>query len=324
MAALAPEFAAIAPLLPEEHVGTVTAIQAISMGLSGAGVYAVSSTRGELVLRVQREGGEASHWTQQLRVLRRAAARGVAPALVHVDEAARAIVSTRVAGVHLAAALTDPGQRGAVFASVVAQLRALHALDVAGIEERDPLVYARDRLATQRVRPGFPAWAAALEPIFDAIEVTLARDPRRVLSHNDLNPGNVVWDGARAWLVDWEVAGVTHPFYDLAALAMFLQLGDAAAHGLLAQHEQTPIDDEARATFAALRRLAALLCGLTFASLVPDLGLLPASAPTLSACYAELRSGTLDLQDPRGRGAFALALIQLGMDGGAIRSTPRA
>ena len=327
MSALIPEFAAIAALLPEEHVGTVTAIQPISMGASGAGVYAVSTTRGELVLRVHPEGGDASHWTQQLSVLRRAAERGVAPALVYVDEAARAIVSTRVegvAGMPLAAALADPGQRGAVLASVVDQLRALHALDPAGVEERDPLAYARGQHATQRARPGFPAWAAALDPIFDAIEGTLARDPRRVVSHNDLNPGNILWDGARAWLVDWAVAGLAHPFYDLAVLAMFLQLDDATAHGLLAQYEQRPIVDGARATFAALRRLAALLCGLTFASLVPDLGLLPASAPTLAAFYAEMRAGTLDLQDPRGRGAFALALLHLGTGGGAAQSPPSA
>jgi aminoglycoside phosphotransferase (APT) family kinase protein len=248
-------------------------------------------------------------------VLRRAAERGVAPALVHVNAAARAIVSTRVAGVPLAAALGDPGQRGAAIASLVTQLRALHALDAGGVEERDPLVYARAQYATQRLRPGFPAWAAALDPIFDAIEVTLARDPRRVVSHNDVNPGNVLWDGTRAWLVDWEVAGLAHPFYDLAVLAMFLQLDDATAHGLLAHYEQRPIVDDARATLAALRRLAALLCGLTLMSLVPELGLLPTSAPTLAELYAQLRSGALDLQDPRGRAAFALALLQVGMGG---------
>lgn len=62
----------------------------------------------------------------------------------------------------------------------------------------------------------------------------------------------------------------------------------------------------------------ALLCGLTFASMVPDLALLPASAPTLSAFYADLRAGRLDLQDPRGRGAFALALLRIGTGAGAL------
>jgi aminoglycoside phosphotransferase (APT) family kinase protein len=322
MSAPVSELAAIAHLLPEEHVGTVTAVQPISVGLSGAGVYAVSSGRGELVLRVSAESADASLWTQQLRVLRRAAERGVAPAILHVDAAARAIVSARVQGMPLAAVLADPGRRDAAIASVLVQLRALHTIDAAGVEERDALAYARDAHAAQRARPGFPAWAAELEPIFDAIEATLARDPRRVVSHNDLNPGNVLWDGARVWLVDWEVAGLAHPFHDLATLAMFLQLGDAAARGLLALLEQRPIDDGAWATFAALRRLVALLCGLVFASMVPDLRLLPASAPTLAAFYTELRAGTLDLQDPRGRAAFALALLQLGTAGGSAPSAP--
>jgi len=306
------ELAAIAHLLPEERVGTVTAVRPISMGLSGAGVYAVTSTRGELVLRVSSARSDSPDWTQQLLVLRRAAEGGVAPAIVHVDEAARAVVSVRAAGVPLAAALADPGQRGAAITGVVAQLRALHALDQGGITERDAVAYARGAYAAQRVRPGYPAWAGALELLLDAIEAALSRDPRRVVSHNDLNPGNILWDGARAWLVDWEVAGLMHPFYDLAALAMFLRLDDATAEALLAQQEQRPIDGDARATFAALRRLAALLCGLIFVSMVPDLGLLPESPPTLSAFYAELGAGTLDLQEPRGRAAFGLALLRLG------------
>ncbi|MDP9148947.1 MAG: aminoglycoside phosphotransferase family protein [Myxococcota bacterium] len=312
MVLVASEMALLAHLLPEEHVGVVSVVELIAVGLSGARVYAVSSTRGELVLRVNAGGANAARWAQQLRVLRRAAAHGIAPAIVHVDDTARAIVSTRAPGVPLVAGLMDPGQRSAAIASVVDQLRALHAIDVIGIEERDPLVHAYEHAAAQRRRPGFPAWAAALDPVFDSIATTLARDPRRVVSHNDLNPANVLWDGARAWLVDWEVAGLAHPFYDLAVLAMFLQLDDAAALGLLARQEQRPVDDVMRATFAALRRLAALFCGLVFASLVPDLNLLPASGPSLSEFYAGLRAGRLDLRDPGARAAFALALLRLG------------
>lgn len=316
MASLPHEFSAIADLLPEDRVGSITAIAPITTGLSGAAVYAVSSTRGELVLRVTPERGDASYWTQQLHVLRLAAERGVAPPIVHVDEARRAIVSVRVAGVPLAAALGDPKQRGPAIASIVGQLRVLHALDPARVVERDPMSHARSHYASQRARPGFPTWAAGLGEVLDAIDATLARDPRRVVGHNDLNPGNVLWDGARAWLVDWEVAGLAHPFYDLAVLAMFLLLDDSAAHGLLAQQEARAIDDGERATFAALRRLAAIQCGLAFATTVPDLDVLPASARTLPEIYAELRAGTLDLQGLPGRGAFALALLRQGVQGG--------
>jgi aminoglycoside phosphotransferase (APT) family kinase protein len=292
-------------------VGPVTAIRPITMGLSGAAVYAVTSERGELVLRVQPERGD---WAHQLRLLRRVAEAGVAPPIVHVDEEARAIVSVRIAGVPLAAGLADPAQRGAVVASVVAQLRALHALDGTGVTPADPVGFARAQFAAQRPRPGFPTWAQGLEPHFASVEATLARDPRRVVSHNDMNPGNILWDGARAWFVDWEVAGKNHPFYDLAAFALFLRLDDAAAHGLLLAQEQRPIDDDARATFAELRRLAALLCGLAFLSLVPDLAVSPEDAPTLASFYADLRAGKLALHDPRGRAAFGVALLGAGLE----------
>lgn len=320
MSPLASEFAALAPLLPEARVGAVSAIQPISMGLSGSGVYAVTSTRGELVLRVQPERHDDTLWTQQLAVLRRASAHGVAPEIIHVDEAARAIVSRRVAGVPMPAALAEPKQRGPVITSVVEQVRTLHGLDGSGLAVRDPLPFCRDKLASQGPRPGFPAWALASEEVFAAAEARLTRDPRRVLSHNDLNPGNVLWDGTRAWLVDWEVTGLSHPFYDLAVLAVFLQMDDTSAHGLLAMQEQRPIDDDERATFATLRRLAALLCGLTFLSLVPDLGVLPAAAPTLAEFYAALRAGQLDLQAPSGQGAFAVALLRVGL----AETTPRS
>jgi aminoglycoside phosphotransferase (APT) family kinase protein len=178
---------------------------------------------------------------------------------------------------------------------------------------RDPVPFCREKLASQRTRPGLPAWVLASEDVVAAAEARLAHDPRRVLGHNDLNPGNVLWDGTRAWLVDWEVTGLAHPFYDLAVLTLFVPMDDASAHGLLALQEQRPVDDDARATFAALRRLAAVLCGLTFLSLVPDLAVLPAAAPTLPEFYAALRTGQLDLQTPAGQGAFGLALLRVAL-----------
>src|SRR5262245_52789131 len=99
------------PLLPEDRVGLVESIEPITMGLSGAGVYAVTTSRGAYVLRVQGPQVDVSYFAQHLLVLRRAADAGVAPAVVHVDEGARAVVSVRVSGVPMAVALADPARR---------------------------------------------------------------------------------------------------------------------------------------------------------------------------------------------------------------------
>jgi aminoglycoside phosphotransferase (APT) family kinase protein len=291
----------------------VESIEPITFGLSGASVHAITTSRGSYVLRVQARHLDERHFAQQVRVLQRAVAAGVAPAIVHVDEAARAVVSTRVHGRPLAAALADPAERPAVLASVVERLRALHAIDPSDVDERDPIPITRAAWSAAKDRRGAPGWAASIDTAVDAIAATLADDRRRVVSHNDVNPGNILWDGARAWLVDWDVTGLGHPYYDLATLALFLRLPDAVALDLAAHHDGAPLDDRSRASFRALRSLTGLLCGLTFLGLVDDLGVLPAEtradAPTLGRVYEAMRAGELDLQSPIGRASMGLALL---------------
>src|SRR3569623_2917543 len=124
--------AALVPLLsrlPEDRVGTIERIEPLTMGLSGAGVYAVTATRGAFVMRVQSSTGDPAAFARQVRLLRSVADAGIAPAVVHVDEAAQAVLSARVMGHPLGAALAVPAQGPRALASVVDGLRALHALD---------------------------------------------------------------------------------------------------------------------------------------------------------------------------------------------------
>jgi len=313
MPALPAQLAPLLAHLPEDRVGAVAGIEPITMGLSGAGVYAVTAARGEFVLRVQAAGGDQAIFARQVRLLRRVAEAGIAPAVIHVDETAQAVLSMRIPGRPLGAALGDPAQRPRAVASVIDGLRALHALEPADVVPSDPVGFARAAWQAQRTRPGFPSWAAALEPILQAATAVLARAPHRVVSHNDVNPGNILWDGARAWLVDWEVAGLNHAHYDLAVFAMFLRLDDDSAFGLVERHDGAPPDDQARATFKALRQLAAALCGLTVLGTVGDLSVRPsparADALSLGDCYAAMRTGQFDVRTPRDRASFGLALL---------------
>jgi hypothetical protein len=103
-------------------------------------------------------------------------------------------------------------------------------------------------------------------------------------------------------------------------MALCLQLDDATAHSLLALEQgqerggqPRALDDSERETFAAARRLAMLFYGIVNGSLVPDLGILPASPPSVAACYAERYAGRLSLHDVHGRATFAAALLRAGI-----------
>lgn len=301
------------PFLPEALVGATTRAVPIHMGLSGASVYAITTTRGEYILRVAPGDALGRAWGRQLGIQRRAAALGIAPPIVHVDESAHAVLSVRIPGGALPAALGDPAQRGAAIGGTVAALRELHAMDPDSIDTFDVVAFTRDLYASQCARDDFPRWAAVGDALLDQVTAALARDPRLVPSHNDANPGNVLWDGTRAWLVDWEAAGLTHPYYDLAALTTFLALDHDGAVGLLALQERQPITTAQAETLALLRRLVGLAAGCMFLRMTPGARLAVGTrdeAPTLMACYARMREGALDMRHPDGQAAFALALLR--------------
>jgi thiamine kinase-like enzyme len=100
--------------------------------------------------------------------------------------------------------------------------------------------------------PGLLAVAEELEAAVGPVEI--------VFGHNDLLPANILDDGARLWLVDWEYAGFNSPLFDLGGLASNAGMSPDRADALLAAYYGRPPDD-------ALRRRAA---AMTAASLMRE------------------------------------------------------
>jgi aminoglycoside phosphotransferase (APT) family kinase protein len=297
---------------PPARFGAVREIVPLTAGLSGAGVHSVATETGRFVLRTRRSG--ASDWEEQIGLERIAADHGIAPAVVHVDEAGSAAVSVWVEGIPFGAAMARPDLRPAALRDLMDRLARLHGIPTEGMAPRDPIGLARSIWDEQARRPGFPSWATPLGERIAAAGEALARDPRRVFSHNDLHPINLIWDGSRVWIVDWERAGLAHPYSDLATFANFLNLADDDALGLLALQERGAIDPGQRSTFVALREFSSVVYGAVFLRLVPDLTGVrfssSAETPTLADCYGRMRAGTLDVKSPSGQALVAAALLR--------------
>ncbi len=79
-----------------------------------------------------------------------------------------------------------------------------------------------------------------------------------VLAHNDLLAANLIDDGTRLWLIDWDYAGFGSPLFDLANLASNNGLGAAAQDSLLEAYFGAPPDDALRRDMAAMRIVSAM------------------------------------------------------------------
>ena len=80
-------------------------------------------------------------------------------------------------------------------------------------------------------------------------------------AHHDINPRNVLFDGERLWLVDWELAFRNDPLADVANIANnFSQVPDVDTLVLEGWLGRSP-DDETRHRLALMRDLHRLFYG---------------------------------------------------------------
>lgn len=100
--------------------------------------------------------------------------------------------------------------------------------------------------------PALLAAADRLEVAVGPIEV--------VFGHNDLLPANILDDGERLWLVDWEYSGFNSPLFDLGGVVSNADLAPHAARGLIERYLDRPIDTD----------LARRLDAMTAASLLRE------------------------------------------------------
>jgi aminoglycoside phosphotransferase len=139
--------------------------------------------------------------------------------------------------------------------------------------------------------------------------------PDLVSSHNDLNPRNILYDGQRLWLIDWEAAFRADRYVDLAALANTYAQDDAAEALFLRTYFGEDAGLARRARLFLARQISHVFHALAFLNGVaaerPDLR--PAkdlAPPSLEDLHLALEAGEPVLDTVEGRLAYGLARLE--------------
>ena len=302
--------------LPPPLRGPGTTIARVGAGLSGAGVWRVDAAGQTFVLKVATDGEPLAAWRAKLQVQTLAAAAGVAPAVVHADEARRAILSAFVVDRSFPAFWVHPNTRDAALALLGRTIRRVHALPPPpDVVAKDPRVFLAE-LWSGMTAASLPSFVAG------TVERVLAEEPPAstrapVLAHNDVNPSNLAYDGERLVLLDWDVAGINDPLHDLATIAVFLRMDEPTCRALLAAYDDAPLVDALPARFDYRRRLVAAFAGTMLLHLARLRGHAGARGDetllatlSLGDFYARMRAGTLTPATPDGQWLFGLALVK--------------
>jgi phosphotransferase family enzyme len=268
-------------------------------GVSGAFVFLIEAGGRRFVLRIE---GPASPLRNphQYSSMRIAAEAGIAPRLHYFDVNDRVVIMDFIEDRPLE---TYPRGRQGLARAIGALLKDLQALPLfPSFGEYADIV---DRLWTHVCKSGLFAGG-----LLDAASQRLAqiradcaqRAEEHLSSHNDLLPRNVLFDGKRLWLIDWENAYRNDPLVDVAtALDNFAPSPELEEVLLLAWLGHEP-DHPLRNRLALVRALTRLYyAGVLFSASVsaprasPDRSL---SAPTSAEFERAIRDGRLLAETP--------------------------
>lgn len=250
--------AAVARALQETFGGTeFEDISRMTKGLSSDLVFRVVVKGSPFLLRIMTRMDERNNPVRVFACMKAAADAGLAPRVLYSN------TEDGIAIIDLVEAVPFPATQALVL--LPAMLQRLHRLP--------PFPTAFNYVTAHK---GF-IWkfrAAGLLPDDEIAEVFRLYDqlcavyPRvdadLVSCHMDLKPENVLFDGRRAWLIDWMAASVNDRYFDLAIVANFVITSDADELKYLEQYFGQPPDEYQRARFFLMSQVLHMFAATIF------------------------------------------------------------
>jgi hypothetical protein len=277
-------------------------------GLSAAKVYKIAVNDKYYVLKA--DPAEVIHDHSCMEV---AAEAGLAPPIHHINKRTGITITGYIQHTPLQNAFQSPE---VLLMELTKTIRAIHELPT--FSKESSLLDTVDGLVSE-----FKSSQMLTGPAFDACfayyEVIKAHypwyDTDKVSSHNDLNPNNMVFDGAKIWIIDWDAAFRNDRYVDLAITANFFAVADQKEHIMLKTYFGDDLEEYHKARFFIMRQICRIVYAMLMFRLANASGGSEAihdqdmQEATLTAIRKQLAHGELNLAEYKGQLLFGKAML---------------
>ena len=292
-------------------------LEPVHGGLSGALVYKLVVDERPFVLRVIVEHSLLNDPVRQLTCLRLAAEHGIAPHLRYASTELALSISAYIAHRPALPELRRSADLVAHFGDLLRRLHAGPAFPVF-LDAFQMIEGGLAQLAQRGVALPEPTQAALaeFEPVKRALQPHLIAAP----CHNDLNPANVLYDGGRLWLVDWETACMGDPMLDIAGLIHWFLFDPGQEATLLQSYFQRGPSERDLAKLTLMKHVSWWFYAIVFllslqgeeVSAVEAVD--PEKLPSFAEMLAAVGRGELRLHEPGARRRMSLVLAKQSLD----------
>lgn len=284
-----------------EVIGTATidAVTSVSGGATSAQLFRIDAGGWNYLLRIEGVPSPLRNPYQYVS-LRIAAEAGIAPRLYYANETSRVAVMDFVQRQPLG---RYPGGLPVLAKALGELLARLQATPTFPSFVRYPDIVARLWAHVGRTGLFAPGVLDLCNEHLERIRVAYVwDDTNSVSSHNDPLPANILFDGVRLWMIDWESAYRTDPLVDLAVVGDSLARTPELQDILHRAWRGHPLNDALRARLAHVRALTRLYyagvllsASATAPRTAPDTSL---AAPTLAELAEASRAGRIKAGTP--------------------------
>lgn len=196
--------------------------------------YCAASTQGSYFVRIGNEATKilGANIENEAACTSVAMQAGLAPPIILFSPEKKVLVTTFIPS-QKSVDLRDPH----TLSQVVGQIKKLHALKEEFPQKFSPFQALRGyymQLQRQSVSLDFDCLA-----LLEKLEKLIPSPHRLAPCHLDLHHANLIDDGQKVWLIDWEYAAMADPLLDLAVLAATEHFSDEEMAHLLALYDPT-------------------------------------------------------------------------------------
>lgn len=223
-------------------------IRELTSGLSSARVFCIVVKGDPYLLRIITRTDAMGDPTFQFNCMKVAAEAGIAPRIWYLS------IEDRISITDFVKAQSFSVKEAKI--KLAKRLRELHSLPLFPklISFQDTIDDFLQRFQEAKILP-----ESMTEELFKKYirikDVYPNSDYDLVSCHNDLKPENIIYDGEKVWLVDWEAAFLNDSYADLAVVGNFVIRNDSDEEEYLQTYFGEEVDEYRNARFFLMSQL---------------------------------------------------------------------
>ena len=295
---------------------TIESIAPVSGGLSNANIFKVMANKKAYVLRSTAGIFGADQLQQEFDIQQQASELGVTPKVHYANDGQGVIVMDYIDN------QLPPGRDVNTLSAIESsyeQLMRLIKQSHDGLSIKNDYRYhvALDyiRYSVEQLPRDFLCKEDG--DIVDRLLQAPFPETEMVITHNDFRSGNLLYDDNRFWMIDWELSGPNHRYYDVAYFANYQDLSKEEGNDLLSLYLQKKAGKQQISDFNYFRRMAfAFSALLALPGLVEEKTLImqartnEADFSSVSELWDKLDAKDLSFDNPRDEYRISLFLLR--------------